>query len=405
MRRTALISICLLSVLVLSTGCGEKAREYEPGQEFTLPIGEEAEIKGEDLRLEFLEVTADSRCPKNVECIWAGEAKYKLRFTKGEILKQIEITEPGAEGQVSYAWHGYEIRTSLEPYPQDPGDIEAGDYKLRMSVSKLPEYELDTEFLLPIGEEVYFKDEDLHVKFTEVIEDSRCPRNVECIWAGQARYALELTQGEKSERAVLTEPGAEGGGQITVFDYEMRAALEPYPENPGDIEEKDYKLRVTIRKIAASSLELEDQADIYATVISQVYSKDHTFGSNPPDFPNLYLVYMTDDGAGGDFESPSIPHILPETLRLKIEERLSDLPTEIYWVSSFQEVPLEENSGIKGGGAVIRVGNIHEAEAGAVQVTGSIYIANLAGGGRTYILEKRDGTWRITGDTGVIWMS
>lgn len=136
MRTTTLISICLLSLLVLPIGCGEKAREYELGQEFSLPVGEEASITGEGLRIEFTEVTADSRCPKNVECVWAGEASYTLKISRGNDSEQVEITEPGAEGPVTHVWQDYEIHTSLEPYPQDPGDIEAGDYRLRMTIKK-----------------------------------------------------------------------------------------------------------------------------------------------------------------------------------------------------------------------------------------------------------------------------
>jgi hypothetical protein len=136
MRRFALFSLCLLSMLILITGCGEKTREYELGQEFTLPIKNEAVIKGENLQIEFLEVTADSRCPRNVECVWAGEASYTIEISQVDNSEQVEITEPGAEGPVTHIWHGYEIYTSLEPYPQDPGDIEAGDYSLRMTVKK-----------------------------------------------------------------------------------------------------------------------------------------------------------------------------------------------------------------------------------------------------------------------------
>jgi hypothetical protein len=264
---------------------------------------------------------------------------------------------------------------------------------------------LDEEFILPIGGEAMITGEDLSIVFEEVLEDSRCPRNVECVWEGQARYELKFSQGEDSERAVLTEPGANGQGQVTVFDYEVRATLEPYPEDPDSIEPEDYRLRMTVGKKPASTLDIEEQAEIYAAVIRQVYETDHTFGSNPPDLPNLYLVYMTDDSAGGSFETSQTPYILTEQLRISIEDRLNDLSAEIHWVSSFEEVPLEENSGVKGGGAVIRTGNIYPGEGETVQVAGSIYIANLAGGGRTYILEKIDGIWQITGDTGVIWIS
>ena len=50
-------------------------------------------------------------------------------------------------------------------------------------------------------------------------------------------------------------------------------------------------------------------------------------------------------------------------------------------------------------------GNISEGDNKTVNVAGSIYIANLAAGGKTYVLEKQGGTWRITGTTGPMWIS
>ena len=270
---------------------------------------------------------------------------------------------------------------------------------------KTPEYELETEFTLPIGEEASIKGEDLKIEFIEVLEDSRCPKNVECIWAGQARYAVTFKRGDASEQAIFTEPGENGQSKVTVFDYEVRAALEPYPEEPDSVATDEYQVRMSVKKLSPSAYDLKEQADIYATVIRQLYEIDHTFGSNPPDFPNLYLVYMTDDSVGGGLQGPPSSQVLPESLRIDIADRLSDLPAEIKWVSSFEEVPLEENRIVEGGGVVIRVGNINKGESDTVLVAGSIYIANLAAGGQTYVLVKQAGTWHIIGTSGPVWIS
>ena len=96
---------------------------------------------------------------------------------------------------------------------------------------------------------------------------------------------------------------------------------------------------------------------------------------------------------------------MPEPMRSETAKRLSDLPAEIFWVNDFRAVPLQENSRVEGGGVVIRLGNINEGKGEAVEVAGSIYVANLAGGGKTYVLEKQGGTWRITGTTGPMWIS
>ncbi|MFC2038730.1 hypothetical protein ACFLUG_03055, partial [Chloroflexota bacterium] len=66
----------------------------------------------------------------------------------------------------------------------------------------------------------------------------------------------------------------------------------------------------------------------------------------------------------------------------------------------------ESGSEVKHGGAIITLGNIYLQVDASVQVLSSIYIANLAAGGSTYILEQiDDGSWQIAGRVGPMWMS
>ena len=49
---------------------------------------------------------------------------------------------------------------------------------------------LDQDFVLSGGQDASIGGEDLRVRFTDVLEDSRCPALVQCFWTGQARPAL-----------------------------------------------------------------------------------------------------------------------------------------------------------------------------------------------------------------------
>ena len=70
------------------------------------------------------------------------------------------------------------------------------------------------------------------------------------------------------------------------------------------------------------------------------------------------------------------------------------------------EVPSDSNTGVvEGNGVIITVGNVHFQEDSSALVSASIYIANLAAGGMTYIVEQINDVWQITGDTGVQWIS
>ena len=145
----------------------------------------------------------------------------------------------------------------------------------------------------------------------------------------------------------------------------------------------------------------DDQTAIYAVVARQLYTVDHTFGDESPNFPIVYLV--------GNTYSPTVGNEyidIKESVKTTVVTALSDLPAQFIWVQHWDEVPIDEvTSGVEGGGAMFTLGSIEPQEDGSVQVTASIYIGNLAGGGTIYILEKVGDNWRIVGNTGVHWIS
>lgn len=74
-----LISFCAF----LPAGqAGAKAQNTTPtiaeNNEFTIGLGEHQKIDG--VTITFFEVLEDSRCPKDVDCVWAGQAKIKVRI-------------------------------------------------------------------------------------------------------------------------------------------------------------------------------------------------------------------------------------------------------------------------------------------------------------------------------------
>ena len=159
-------------------------------------------------------------------------------------------------------------------------------------------------------------------------------------------------------------------------------------------------------KQIVSNLPIQDETAIYAVVIRQLATVDDTFGGNlNPE--TLYVIKNTDDSAGNPVEGQqSAARMITETMQSDISSMLNDLSVEIMWIDRFEDAEFEESgSEVKRGGAIITLGNIYLKEDGSVQVTGSIYIANLAAGGTTYILGKVDGSWEITGRAGPSWMS
>ena len=53
---------------------------------------------------------------------------------------------------------------------------------------------LGQSFRLARGKTAEVQGRGLRIRFEDVLEDSRCPAGVQCVWAGDARVVLRLTQ-------------------------------------------------------------------------------------------------------------------------------------------------------------------------------------------------------------------
>lgn len=52
----------------------------EANRDFTLKPGQTARVEGGALTISFVKVTEDSRCPVDVQCVWAGDAVVALNL-------------------------------------------------------------------------------------------------------------------------------------------------------------------------------------------------------------------------------------------------------------------------------------------------------------------------------------
>lgn len=94
---------------------------------------------------------------------------------------------------------------------------------------------------VPLNSSVEMK--GVTIKFTEVVEDSRCPTNVSCIWEGRAIVKAEVTaKGKTNEKTLLfgaTQPGEkENSNLYSSSEFAINGlTLNPYPtsENSGKV--------------------------------------------------------------------------------------------------------------------------------------------------------------------------
>jgi hypothetical protein len=127
----------LMALMVSFASCGLGEVTVPMGVEFSLSVGQKASIAGGDLRVEFVDVVADSRCPKDVVCVWAGEVKCLVELVSAGSAERVEFTQPGLTSDPSrQAFKGYDFSFTVAPYPEAGQQISRGDYRLKLTVRR-----------------------------------------------------------------------------------------------------------------------------------------------------------------------------------------------------------------------------------------------------------------------------
>lgn len=136
--RKLIVLLVILTTVSLLIGCtGSNTVKTSLDEEFTLAIGQTASISDENLKIKFLDVTADSRCAKDVQCPWAGEVKCLLKITSDGAAQQIEMKQPGlSNSDAGQKVGNYTYKFTVEPYPESTKEIQKADYRLIMTVGK-----------------------------------------------------------------------------------------------------------------------------------------------------------------------------------------------------------------------------------------------------------------------------
>ncbi len=135
MKRSVFFAVLLLTFASIAAQPGKRVIVLE--QEFKLKIGEGAKAPGEGLKVEFDSVAEDSRCPKGVNCVWAGNAKIILKVKK-DTGKPANVELNTNINPKTSRYLEYELRLKeLKPYPESNATIKSSDYEVTLTVHKL----------------------------------------------------------------------------------------------------------------------------------------------------------------------------------------------------------------------------------------------------------------------------
>ena len=130
--------IFALVCLLVATGCDEKtpaAPSVPLNQQFALAPGEAATIQDSRVRIEFVRVSGDSRCPADAVCIQGGDALVHIRAGAGN-MADYEL-HTGDQSRAAVTHDGYRVElVNLQPYPFSSRTIRPEEYRAMLRVSR-----------------------------------------------------------------------------------------------------------------------------------------------------------------------------------------------------------------------------------------------------------------------------
>lgn len=105
---------------------------------FKLALGKIANINGTDLQFQLSDVTDDSRCPRDVVCVWSGQVVAVIDVIRaGKAAEKITLTSPNAY-PIIHELSGYKLELlGVQPYPLTSTPIKKQDYRAILRVTPL----------------------------------------------------------------------------------------------------------------------------------------------------------------------------------------------------------------------------------------------------------------------------
>ncbi len=103
----------------------------------TVKAGKQATAHRSKLKIKFIEVTEDSRCPTGTTCVWAGNARIKFEVrNRGGGIKTFEAnTTVGPKGDQFGGW-AIEV-VSLTPVPRANRKPDTRSYVAKFTITRL----------------------------------------------------------------------------------------------------------------------------------------------------------------------------------------------------------------------------------------------------------------------------
>lgn len=128
-----IIGLGIVAIVGLGLYAFNQNKTQPPTSEAESQLGET--LTSEDIQVTPIAIVEDSRCPTDVQCIWAGRLVVKTELKSGTVLETRDM-----ELGVGTTFQDKEITlASATPHPKSGKLIDKNDYRLKYNVEKLPD--------------------------------------------------------------------------------------------------------------------------------------------------------------------------------------------------------------------------------------------------------------------------
>ena len=136
-------TLFLTLVLMLVAGSAQFAAAQDDEERtankswaIAVKVNKQKTVTPDRLKIQFVSLIEDSRCPTDTNCIWAGNARIKIKVSSGRGSEMFEINTNA--GPTAATFRGYSINlVRLTPAPATNIRINRLGYTATFDVRKL----------------------------------------------------------------------------------------------------------------------------------------------------------------------------------------------------------------------------------------------------------------------------
>ena len=123
-------------VLAIILGLASGISASPQTKSLLVKVDQEKTVSGTRIKVKFIELIEDSRCPVDVNCVWAGNAKIKLRFSKGSDEEVVELNTTLKPQTIDFGGYRFKL-AGLTPRPRSNVRISRLGYVAALTANKL----------------------------------------------------------------------------------------------------------------------------------------------------------------------------------------------------------------------------------------------------------------------------